>query len=296
MRLLMLIVLGLCLLANAAGAEDRVSWDPDNRPQGQRYFDTKHDESFAYQALDELSGKRPQPGRSRQELAQAVITELDKLPRYGQKETANIKPPIPQWFLSGYSRFQPTTIAKSRYLNGVINGTLEPSADLGTLYAFWCVYDAEWFNVSRNADYKAWLSALMLTYPPQWMALRGESEASLHSRLVAPLQTKDEPYREIDNWINAFAKHNDAFAKPKVRSALVDELLANGGLDADVRMFEDKAYSGPTPGSLSLSKRQFFLLAALTMEYYQEIYELQPASKQPLHFRDYFLGVFNSVR
>jgi hypothetical protein len=296
MRLLLLTVFAFCLLASAAGAEDRVSWDPQNRPQGERYFDTKHDESFAYQALQELSGQQPNPGSSRQEIARAVLTELSKLPRYGQKETANIKPPIPQWFLDGYSRFQPTTVARSRYLDGVLGGTFGANADTGALYAFWCVYDAEWFSVSRQADYKAWLSTVMLTFPPQWVALKGESAQSLHARLVAPLQTKDEPLREIDNWIKAFTKEDSAFAKPKVRDALVDELLANGGLEADTRMFEDKAYSGPTPGSLSLSQHQFFLLAALTMEYYQEIYEQEPGTKQPLYFRDYFLGVFNSLR
>lgn len=296
MRLLLLIAIALCLLAAVAGADDKVSWDPNNRPQGQRYFDTKHDETFAYQALQELSGQQPNPGSSRQEIARAVLTELDKLPRYGQKETANIKPPIPQWFLDGYSRFQPTTVAKSRYFDGVLNGAFSANADTGALYAFWCVYDAEWFSVSRKADYKAWLSTVMLTFPPQWEALEGESAATLHARLVAPLQTKDEPLREIDNWIKAFTKEDSAFAKPKVRDALVDELLANGGLEADTRMFEDKAYSGPTPGSLSLSQRQFFLLAALTMEYYQEIYAQEPGTKQPLYFRDYFLGVFNSLR
>jgi hypothetical protein len=30
----------------------------------------------------------------------------------------------------------------------------------------------------------------------------------------------------------------------------------------------------------------------LTLEFFQEIYELDPATKQPLHFRDYFTSVY----
>jgi hypothetical protein len=296
MRLLIMTVLALPVMAAAAWADDIVPWSPNQRAEGRAYFDQEHDEDFAYQALAELSGKQLPSGSTRQAFAKAVLTELDKLPRYGQKETANIKPQIPQWFLDGYRRFEPTTVARSRYLNGVLAGTLPADADRAGLYAFWCVYDAEWFTLSRKADYKAWLSAVMLSYPPQWFELRSESAANLHARLVSSIQTKDEPFREIDNWINAFTKHSDAFAKPKVRDALVDELLAKGGLEADTRMFEDKAYSGPKPSSLGLSQQQFFLLAALVVEYYQEIYELTPATKQPLYFRDYFLGVFHSVK
>ncbi len=296
MRLLTLTLLALPLLASVAWADDIVRWSPHNRTAGRAYFDQEHDEGFAYQALAELSGTKLPQGSTRRDFAQAVQAELDQLPRYGQKETANIKPPIPAWFLDGYRRFEPTTVAHSRYLDGVLSGTLPADPDRAGLYAFWCVYDAEWFALSRQADYKAWLSAVLLSYPPQWFELRSESATNLHARLVTTIQTKDEQFREIDNWINAFTKLDDAFAKPKVRDALVDELLAQGGLEADTRMFEDQAYSGPTPGSLGLSQRQFFLLSALVMEYYQELYELSPGTKQPLYFRDYFLGVFNSLR
>lgn len=296
MRLLIFALLALILAPAAARADDIVLWTPSNNPAGRPIFDQEHDEDFAYQALNELSGVMLPRGSTRRDFAQAVQAELDQLPRYGQKETANIKPPIPQWFLDGYQHFQPTTVARSRYLDGVLAGSLPADPDRAGLYAFWCVYDAEWFSLSRKADYKAWLSAVMLTYPPKWMELRRESATNLHARLVAPIQTRDEPFREIDNWINAFTKLDDAFAKPKVRDALVDELLAHGGLEADARMFEDTAYSGPTPGSLSLSQRQFFLLSALVLEYYQELYELSPDTRQLLYFRDYFLGVFNSLR
>jgi hypothetical protein len=296
MRILGLLAALIAVAPAISRAEDHVQWDPHNRPPGQPYFNQTHDESFAHAALEELSGQRPPADCSRETLAQAVLAELDKLPVYGLKSTPSIKPPIPEWFLQGYRAFQPTSVARSRYLDGVVSGTLPADADHAALYAFWCVYDAEWFSLSRKAPYKAWLSAVMLTYPPAWQRLRGESEDSLHSRLVAPLQTKDEPYREIDNWIKAFTREGDAFAKPKVRDALVDELLANAGLETDPRFFAEKAYSGPTPDSLQLSRRQFYLLAALTLEYYQEIYNAAPETKQPLYFRDYFLGVFNTLK
>jgi len=133
----------------------------------------------------------------------------------------------------------------------------------------------------------------MLHYPPAWMALSGEMEQSLHARLVAPRQVPGEPFRELDNWINNFTKHSEAFAKPKVRDALVQELTAHGGLESDVRFFADEAYGGPTPVALGLSERHFYLLAALSLEFFQEVYELEPTTKQLNHFRDYFISTFN---
>ena len=109
---------------------------------------------------------------------------------------------------------------------------------------------------------------------------------------AAGIEGFTEPYREIDNWINNFTKHDEAFAKPKVRDALVQELTARGGLESDLRFFEDPAYAGPTPSGLGVSERHFYLLAALSVEYFQEIYELEPETKQLLHFRDYFVSTF----
>jgi len=286
----MLFLLAAVPGALFAGGEE---WEDLPPIEGFSGFDQEHSEDYVTDAIKELTGKVPRPDATRAELAAIVLELLEQLPTYGLKEVAMVQPPIPDWVLRGYSQLNPTCVSHSRYLDGVIDGTQVAERDLGALYGFWCVYDAEWFSLSRHADYKAWLSAVMLQYPPAWMALSGESEPSLHARLVVPRQTPDEPFREIDNWINNFTKHNEAFAKPKVRDALVQELTSHGGLESDERFFEDTAYGGPTPGDFGLSQHNFYLLAALSLEFFQEIYELEPTTKQLNHFRDYFISAFN---
>lgn len=300
------IALGLCACAiPPAGAEEHPVFERKSDQPGATVIQyNKHDVSFAWDALEQLSGRRPGAGATRAQLAAATLAVLDSLPKYGQKSVARVEPPIPDWFLKGYRTFSPATVAKSRYLNAVLSGSLEANADTGALFAFWCAYDAEWFNAARNPAYKAWLSAVALSFPPRWLALRegGEGEAALKARLQTPLQTKDEPYREIGNWINAFTKLNDdrenpsgeggAFIKPKVRSALVGELVQRGGLAYDARLTENPAYSEAAPQVPGLSDKQGFLLAALCTEFYQEIYEQAPGTKQPLWLRDYFLSCF----
>lgn len=294
MRYLLATTLVMMVIAATAANAQPFEWKGPLSPgyPGQPYFDQQHHDEYVVPAIAELTGSTPPADSSRAELAQIVAGLLDDLPEYGQKEVAMVKPPIPEWFLNGYLKLNPTCVSHSRYLDAVNAGALKPNADIGALYAFWCVYDAEWFAVSRHADYKAWLSAVLLDFPPQWQALRGESAASLHDRLVAPLQTPDEPYREIDNWINNFNSYSEAFAKPKVRDALVQELIGQAGMDADTRFVMDPAYGGPTPKGLGLSVREFYLLAALSLEFFQELYELDPQSKQLLHFRDYFIDAY----
>lgn len=295
MRNLLAILAALALMSTATAAlAQAFEWEgPIQRGYGERwFFDQEHHDEYVREALYELTGTAPRPDASRDELAGIVSDVLDTLPVYGQKEVAMVQPAIPQWFLAGYLALNPASVSHSRYLDGVAAGELAANADIGALYAFWCVYDAEWFSLSRHADHKAWLSAVLLGFPPQWGALKGESADSLHSRLVAPLMTPDEPYREIDNWINNFTRYDGAFAKPKVRDALVQELIMRGGLEGDVRYFDDSAYDGPVPADLGLSERQFYLLAALSLEFFAELYEQQPATKQLFHFRDYFVNVF----
>ncbi|GEM_PF-2354573 len=289
-----LATLSLILTATAALAQ-AFEWEgPLSRGvAGRSYFDQEHHEEYVREALHELTGTMPRPDATREELAAIVLGVLDTLPVYGERQVAMVPPPIPEWFLDGYQTLEPTSVSHSRYLDGVLAGEMAPSADIGALYSFWCVYDAEWFSLSRHADHKAWLSAVLLHFPPQWNALKGESETGLHNRLVWPLQTPDEPFREIDNWINNFTKYEGAFAKPKVRDALVQELITQGGLEGDVRYFDDSAYDGPAPGHLGLSERQFYLLAALSLEYFAEIYEQDPDAGQLGHFRDYFVGVLH---
>ncbi|MCH7471604.1 hypothetical protein IIA79_01440 [bacterium] len=293
MRELLLPLLVLLVFASAASADQIIIIKERTGSDGLTTFDMEHSEEYVLDAIEELTGSRPPENVNREDLALATLELLNDLPPYGQKQTQEIRPAIPRWFLTGYTRLQPRFVAHSRYLDAVIEGSLLPSSDIGALYAFWCMYDAEWFALSRNAGYKAWLSAVMLSYPPHWQRLHTEPEWTLHDRLVAPLQTPDEPYREIDNWINNFSKSNGAFVKPKVRDALVKELLAQAGMETDERFYDDEAYGGPTPRGLGLADREFFLLAALCLEYFQEIYELEPDGKQALHFRDYFLGVFH---
>jgi hypothetical protein len=118
---------------------------------------------------------------------------------------------------------------------------------------------------------------------------------------VAPLQTPDEPYREIDNWIGNFKNpvssgELGAFIKPKVRDALVQELLASAGLETDARFYEQRAYRSAEPNRTGLSEKQFFLLGALTLEYFQEIYAAHPDTQQPLYFREFFVSSFRAAQ
>ncbi|MBN2081608.1 hypothetical protein JW859_05290 [bacterium] len=292
MRRLFFFLMIALLLPQLASAQ-AFEWEPrDHNTNGQPYFDTEHHEEYIQDALRELTGKPPRPDATREELAEITLGLLNDLPEYGQKEVAMVQPPVANWLLAGYRVLNPTCVSHSRYLDAVADQELTGNSEIGALYAFWCTYDAEWFALSRHADYKAWLSAVLVHFPPQWQDLRGESAESLHDRLVVPLQTPDEPYREIDNWINNFAKNSETFIKPKVRDALVQELIDLAGLESDSRYFEDEAYEGLTPEGLGLSEREFYLLAALTLEFSQEIYELDPTTKQPYHFRQYFLHVF----
>lgn len=288
-----LIAIILVFTASAANAQP-FEWEGPLSPgyAGKPYFDQEHHDEYVLPAIAELTGTMPSADATRAELAQVVGGLLDELPEYGQKEVAMIKPPLSDWFLNGYLSLNPTCVSHSRFLDSVAAHELAANSEIGALYAFWCVYDAEWFSLSRHADYKAWLSAVLLDFPPQWQALRGESAASLHDRLVIPLQTPDEPYREIDNWINNFTSNSEAFAKPKVRDALVQELVGQAGMEADTRFVMDPAYGGPAPAGLGLSVREFYLLAALSLEFFQELYEQDSQNKQLLHFRDYFIDAY----
>lgn len=263
---------------------------------GQKYFDQHHNDAWAWDALSELGGTRPADSATPEQMAAATARLLANLPAYGEKSAAIVQP-IPEWFMQGYLRYKGASVAKSRYFDGVDAGTLQPNADIAALYAYWSLYDAEWFSLSRRPGFKAWLSAVALTYPPQWIRLQGESASALHSRLVTPLQTPDEPWREIDNWINNFTApvssgELGAFIKPKVRDALVQELLAAAGEETDPRFYEQRAYKAAAPERIGLNDRQFFLLGALTLEYFQELYAADPNLKQTLFFRDYFVESF----
>jgi hypothetical protein len=293
-------------LAGALAAEPPapiiIKQNPRELKPGQVYFDQKHNDAWAADALKEVSGSAAPAGATPAQMAALVQAQLDKLPAYGEKGVAMVQPIAP-WFLDGYRRYNGGTVQRSRYFNGVLDGSLEPEADIAALYAYWSLYDAEWFSLSRTPGFKAWLSAVALTYPPDWLRLQGESQGALHSRLVTPLQTKDEPYREIDNWISSFKRQDNvgghgqlgAFIKPKVRDALVQELLASAGWESDPRFYEQPSYSGGAPQRVGLSDRQFFLLGALTLEYFQEIYAASPQTKQPLFFRDYFVEAFKGA-
>jgi hypothetical protein len=293
----------LVLLANSAAAQEQEQKDNETTTTttttvtsgGVIVRHNEHSDDYAWDAIEELSGVRPAADASRSELATDVLGLLnDRLPQYGQKSTPQVRSAIPEWFIDGYTALQPASVARSRYLNGVIDGTYAADDDIAALYAIYSVYDAEWFSLSRHADHKAWLSAVMLTYPPQWQRLTPLTREQLHDTYVAPIQTKNESFLEIDNWIKKATAGEGAFSKPTVRSALVMELLERAGAESDDRFFEDAAYTGPAPAKLNLSDREFFLTAALTLEFFQEIYELDPQSKQPLHLRDYFVGVFYS--
>jgi hypothetical protein len=250
------------------------------------YFDMEHKYAFAWDALEQLTGRRPAASASRADLAAATLDVLAGLPQYGVKQTAEAPQPIPRWFTDGYRAFQPTMVAKSRYFNALAAGQYQPEADYATLYSYYSVYDAEWFALAMHPDYKAWLGAVLLTYPPAWDALSGASAEALHAQLVAPLQTPDEPYREIDNWIKRF-KDDGSLIKPKVQDALVGELLSNAGMQVDERFLMATGWDAPPPASLKLDAQKWALLSALCLEFAPELCRLDPDSKQLLYVRDW---------
>lgn len=314
-RLSWLLVALAALLSSAtlrsARAEDIVDWKPGEHPKsgkGSVIFRNEHDESFIWNALEELSGQRPAAKASRSELADAVLAELDKLPKYGQRSTANMQGPVPEWVTDAYSQLGTSTLPSSRYMKYYTSGQHPEffgDDDLvrqtSGLYGFFCMYDAEWFSVARIPAYKAWLSALALTYTPHWAEFKGQGDKALHSRLVTPIQTKDEPWREIDNWITAFTRPEldgepVVFVKPLVRSAMVAELLDNAGMEADPRFLEERAYTNSAPDLPGLDERQADLLAALTLELCQEIYEQDSTTRQPLWVRDWLLERYNALK
>jgi hypothetical protein len=308
------LTLGLCG-QRAQAAEDHVEWSPLTKqaldPGDKRYFDLEYKARWADEVLAELGAAAPGETSTRGDYARAALGVLEaKLPSTNRM-AAQARPAVPGWLLEGYSRFQPRAVARSRWLSDLIAGMqgqpqvnplVRADADIAALYAYWCMYDAEWFNASRNAGFKAWLSALQLSYPTAWQRLSREDQAELHSRLVLPLQTKDEAYREIDNWIEALQRNAGGFTKPLVRRALVEELLQRGGYNPpdengrvrpiDPRLFEDPAYKAGAPSGLGMTDREFFLLAALSVEFSGELNLLQPDLPQLRPFADYFVAAF----
>jgi hypothetical protein len=314
------LVLGaLAALASGAvastGGNDDLHWGPLTKqtlgPGDVRYFNMSYSDAWAGDALRQLGATPPGPGATRGDYAKAVYQVLqDKVPATS-RSVARAEPPVPDWLVAGYMKYEPATVAKSRWLNDVVAGLngqaqvnpkVKPDADLAALYAYWCIYDAEWFNAARKPDYKAWLTALQLTYPADWQRLDGESKEQLHSRLAVPLQTKDEPYREIDNWATALKNNHGDFAKPLVRRSLVAELLQRGGVSipgpdgqpqpVDQRLFQDPAYKGAVPAGLGLSDQDFFVLAALCVEFSGELNTLSPRLQQLKPFAQYFIDAF----
>lgn len=314
-----MLLLSLLILAAppVARADEIVDWNPLTpgalAPGDTRYFDMAYNEAWAREVLAELGGAVA-PGASRGDFARAVNAALTAelgTPR----QVALADAPLPSWVLDGYRRFEPRTVARSRWMNDVharlngqtpVNAKVQVERDIVALYTYYCMYDAEWFNASRNGAFKAWLTALQLTYPGDWQRLNRESKQQLHDRLVAPLQTKDEAYREIDNWITALKNNEGGFTKPLVRRALVEELLQRGGYnppgrdgkpkEMDPRLFEDPAYRAGAPAGLGLSDREFFLLAALCVEFSGELHLLGPQSSNLKVFADYFTTAFEQAR
>jgi hypothetical protein len=310
-------LLCICIAGSALAEEHHIIIKQHTREvaPGEVYFDQHHNDKWAADALKQLGVDAPKDATPGQ-LAELTYAQLEKLPAFGEKSTAVLKAAYPDWFIAGYLHYQGASVQRSRFLNWISayehegDHSGEPAlpdaravSDIAALYAYWSLYDAEWFSLSRTPGFKAWLSAVALTYPPQWTALQSESESELHARLVTPLQTPDEPYREIDNWISSFKNQSNvgghgelgAFIKPKVRDALVQELLASGGMETDARFYEQRAYRSAEPNRTGLSEQQFFLLGALTLEYFQEIYAAHPDTKQPLHFREFFVSSFRNA-
>lgn len=318
-RMLIAVLVLLALSPHpVAQAADIVDWQPLTKtplgPGDRRYFDMAYNEGWARDVLAELGANDPGRFPSRGDHARVLRETLaEKLGT--TRAVALAQPPAPQWLIDGYDSFQPRSVARSRWMDDVISGAggraqvnpkVKAERDIAALFAYYCIYDAEWFNASRSGAFKAWLTALQLSYPADWQRLDRESKDALHRRLVAPLQTPDEPYREIDNWITALKNNDAGFAKPLVRRALVEELLMRGGYsppgrdgkpkELDPRLFEDPAYKAGAPAGLGLSDREFFLLAALCTEFAGELHMLDPDMPQLKPFADYFISAFERAR
>ena len=280
-----------CFMFNAAYAQNvPIS---DNADLGLLKFDNTHSDEYVWDAIGELSGMRPEESAGRVELAREVLAQLDgMLPQYGQKSTPQVRPEVPLWFTDGYERFNPAVVAHSRYFDALLSGQYEPDAAYAGLYSAYCAYDAEWFTLSRHSAYRAWLSAVLLDYAGEWEGLRVAGQDNLHATYVAPLQTKDEPYREIDNWIKRLTADEEVFLKPTVRNALVQELLGRAGLEVDPRYMMEQGYLNTDAQTLGISEREFYLLAALTLEFFNELAVVSPENVQKNHFRDYFIRQF----
>ncbi|MCC7477508.1 hypothetical protein IT575_03530 [bacterium] len=310
---LILTLATVCLLLapRAASAAEIVEWTPGKHSEKDKeraWFDNEHEDDFIWIALEELSGKRPAADASRSELAKATLALLNELPKYGERETKMLRPPVPFFVTEGYLSLGKATLPASRYMKYYTAGEhpefftdATALSDTAALYCYFSMYDAEWFGITRIPAYKAWLSCVALSYPPHWQKFKGMGQSALHERLVTPFQTKDEPWREIDNWITAYTRPEldgepQVFVKPLVRNALVAELLDNAGLDFDPRYLKERAYSNSAPSLPGYDSRRASLLAALTLELSQEIYEQDGNTKQPLWLRDWFLERFNTLK
>ncbi|MEZ5336704.1 MAG: hypothetical protein R3F46_00435 [bacterium] len=293
-RLLAALLAVCCLLPAAARAEgiyDHISGTiagSDLAP-GQPYFDQVHDASWVAPALERLSGQTLGSEISNGQAIALIQAELASLPEVAVKQNRMAELPIPQWFSQGYSTNQPTRLAKSRYMNGVLDGSLQMQPDIAALYGFWCCYDAEWFVLSSKPELRAWLGAVMLSYADDWQRLDSESAEALHARLVTPIQTKDEPYREIDNWIHAFKSTDGVFLKPKVRDVLVQEFVHQSGMESDTRYFSEQGWdSFELPGPVGLEKDDFMLLTALVLEFAPQL-AADPATPEQIGWVREFL-------
>ncbi|MCB1221480.1 MAG: hypothetical protein H7A35_04580 [Planctomycetales bacterium] len=296
MKLLPAMLLAVSIMlpaaASAEGIYDHISGTiagSDLAP-GQPYFDQKHDASWVAPALGRLSGQAMGDSVSNGEAIAMIQAQLASLPEVAVMQNKMAELPIPQWYLTGYRDNQPTKLAKSRYMNGVLDGSLEMEPDIAALYGFWCCYDAEWFVLSSDPELRAWLGAVMLSYADDWQRLDSESAESLHNRLVKPIQTKDEPYREIDNWIHAFKSTDGVFLKPKVRDVLVQEFVYQSGMQSDERYFSQRGWdSFELPGPVGISKEDFMLMTALVLEFAPQL-AADPATPQQIGwFREFLV-------
>lgn len=257
---------------------------------GQHYFDQTHDSSWVAPALERLTGQSIGEEISKGDALALIKAELAALPEVTVMSNKMAELQIPRWFTNGYSAYQPTKLAKSRYFNGVIDGSQQMEPDLAALYGFWCCYDAEWFVLSSTPELRAWLGAVMLSYADDWQRLDAESAESLHARLVKPRQTNDEPFREIDNWIKAFKSTDGVFLKPKVRDVLVQEFVHQAGMETDQRYFSQQGWSSfELPGPVGLDKPDFMLMTALVLEFAPQL-AADPATPQQIGwFREFLI-------
>jgi hypothetical protein len=185
----------------SARASDIADWSPFTQqklsPGDSRYFDMAYSESWAAEVLEELGGGMVTTKATRGEYAMR-LRELLAEQLGVTRSVALARPPVPQWLMDGYLVFQPRTVAGSRWMDDVnawqgqlkqSNPKVRPDAEIAALFSYYSMFDAEWFNASRNGAYKAWLTALQLSYPADWQRLNRESKAELEQRLVAPLRT-----------------------------------------------------------------------------------------------------------